>query len=220
MKKTALILLLVLALSLVFAGCNQTEQTESIPRWGNEQYTFNITKADFESSAVFLFLEYLRLFPDTILTRENKIAHLTASGFVVNGDGTRVLMAHHNLYRVWAWTGGHADGDGDLLSVALREAREETGVEHIKPLSTAIASLDILPVWGHVKRGEWVPSHQHLNVTYLLTADDRDPLHFREGENTKVGWLPAEGLLAYTNEWEMDGIYTKLLKRISTYIKF
>ena len=138
----------------------------------------------------------------------------------VNGDGTRVLMAHHNLYRVWAWTGGHADGDGDLLSVALREAREETGVEHIKPMSTAIASLDILPVWGHVKRGEWVPSHQHLNVTYLLTADDRDPLHFREGENTKVGWLPAEGLLAYTNEWEMDGIYTKLLKRISTYIKF
>ncbi len=111
-----------------------------------------------------MFLEYLRLFPDTILTRENKIAHLTASGFVVNGDGTRVLMAHHNLYRVWAWTGGHADGDGDLLSVALREAREETGVEHIKPLSTAIASLDILPVWGHVKRGEWVPSHQHLNL--------------------------------------------------------
>ena len=160
-----------------------------------------------------MFLEYLRLFPDTILTRENKIAHLTASGFVVNGDGTRVLMAHHNLYRVWAWTGGHADGDGDLLSVALREAREETGVEHIKPLSTAIASLDILPVWGHVKRGEWVPSHQHLNVTYLLTADDRDPLHFREGENTKVGWLPAEELLAYTNEWQMDGVYTKLLAR-------
>ena len=160
-----------------------------------------------------MFLEYLRLFPDTILTRENQIAHLTASGFVVNGDGTRVLMAHHNLYRVWAWTGGHADGDGDLLSVALREAREETGVEHIRPLSTAIASLDILPVWGHVKRGEWVPSHQHLNVTYLLTADDRDPLHFREGENTKVGWLPAEGLLAYTNEWEMDHVYLKLLAR-------
>ena len=160
-----------------------------------------------------MFLEYLRRFPDTILTRENQIAHLTASGFVVNGDGTRVLMAHHNLYRVWAWTGGHADGDGDLLSVALREAREETGVEHIRPLSPAIASLDILPVWGHVKRGEWVPSHQHLNVTYLLTADDRDPLHFREGENTRVGWLPADHLLEYTNEWQMDGVYTKLLAR-------
>lgn len=160
-----------------------------------------------------MILEYIRLFPDTVLTRENQIAHLTSSGFVVNADGTRVLMAHHDIYKVWAWTGGHADGDGDLLAVALREAREETGVEHIRPLSPAIASLDILPVWGHVKRGKWVPSHQHLNVSYLLVADEKDPLHEREGENSRVGWLPAERLLEYTNEWQMDGIYTKLLER-------
>lgn len=57
-----------------------------------------------------MVLEYLRRFPDNILTRDNRIAHFTSSGFVVNGDGTKVLMAHHNLYRVWAWTGGHADG--------------------------------------------------------------------------------------------------------------
>ena len=160
-----------------------------------------------------MFLEYLRRFPDDILTRENKIAHLTASGFVVNAGGTRVLMAHHNIYRVWAWTGGHADGEADLLSVALREAREETGAEHIKPLSPAIASLDILPVWGHVKRGAWVPSHQHLNVTYLLTAEESDPLRPRAGENTMVAWLPADRLLELTGEWQMDGIYTKLLER-------
>ena len=124
---------------------------------------------------------------------------------MVNADGTRVLMAHHNIYKVWAWTGGHADGEGDLLSVALREAREETGVEHIRPLSPAIASLDILPVWGHVKRGKWVPSHQHLNVSYLLVADERDALQIREGENSRVGWLPAER--------QMDGVYAKLLAR-------
>ena len=76
-----------------------------------------------------------------------------------------------------------------------------------------MASLDILPVWGHVKRGKWVPSHQHLNVTYLLTADEADPLRPRTGENTRVAWLPADRLLAYTNEWQMDGIYTKLLRR-------
>ena len=133
-----------------------------------------------------LILEYIRLFPDNILTRDNEIAHLSSSGFVVNADGTRVLMAHHNIYRVWAWTGGHADGEGDLLSVALWEAREETGVEHIRPLSPAIASLDILPVWGHVKRGKWVPSHQHLNVSYLLVADERDALQIRRGRT--AGW--------------------------------
>ena len=160
-----------------------------------------------------MILNYLRRFPGDILTRANKIAHFTASGFVVNAGCTKVLMAHHNLYQVWAWTGGHADGDPDLLAVALREAREETGIEHVRPLSPAVASLDILPVWGHVKRGEWVPSHQHLNVTYLLTADEADPLRHREGENTGVAWLPADRLLELTQEWQMDGVYTKLLER-------
>ena len=160
-----------------------------------------------------LMLDYIRRFPENILTRENRIAHLTSSGFVVNRDCTKVLMAHHNSYKVWAWTGGHADGEADLLSVALREAREETGAASVRPLSTAIASLDILPVWGHVKRGRWVSSHQHLNVSYLLVAEEGDALHFREGENTGVAWLPADRLLELTCEWEMDEVYTKLLER-------
>lgn len=158
-------------------------------------------------------LDYVNRFPDTILTRENPIAHITASGFILSRDGKWVLMAHHNIYKVWAWTGGHADGEGDLLSVALREAREETGAEHIVPLSAAIASVEILPVWGHVKRGKYVCAHQHLNVSYLLTADRDSPLTAREGENTKVAWLPADKLLELTNEWQMDEVYIKLLKR-------
>lgn len=158
-------------------------------------------------------LYYVNQYPDTILTRENTIAHITASGFILSDDGEWVLMAHHNIYRVWAWTGGHADGEEDLLSVALREAREETGAEHIRPLSTAIASLEILPVWGHVKRGKYVCAHQHLNVSYLLTAERDTPLTPRLGENTQVGWLPADRLLELTNEWQMDEVYTKLLER-------
>ena len=160
-----------------------------------------------------MMLEYAGLFPGRLLTRENEVAHITSSGFVVNADGSKVLMAHHNIFRVWAWTGGHADGEEDLLSVALREAREETGVTHVLPLSSDIMSLDILPVWGHMKRGRYVPAHQHLNVTYLLVADEGDALTVREGENTRVGWLPAADLLSYTNEWQMDGVYTKLLRR-------
>ena len=160
-----------------------------------------------------MILEYIRRFPDNILTRDNAIAHMTSSGFVVNADASKVLMAHHNLYRVWARTGGHADGEADLLAVALREAREETGAEHVRPLSAQIASVDILPVWGHVKGGRYVCAHQHLNVSYLLVADETDPLRAREGENTRVGWLPAERLLEYTREWQMDGVYTKLLAR-------
>lgn len=166
-----------------------------------------------------IILEYIDRYPGSVLTRENEYAHITSSGFVVNADASKVLMAHHNIYRVWAWTGGHADGDGDLLAVALREAREETGVAHIRPLGDGIASLDILPVWGHVKRGKYVAAHQHLNVTYLLVADENDVLTVREEENTRVGWLPAERLLEYTNEWEMDGVYAKLLARARERLK-
>ena len=158
-------------------------------------------------------LNYVNQWPDTILTRENRLCHMTASGFVLSADGRWVLMAHHNIYKVWAWTGGHADGERDLLSVALREAREETGAGHIAPLSEDIASVEILPVWGHVKRGAWVSSHLHLNVSYLLTADRDSPLTVREGENTGVAWLPADRLLELTNEWQMDEVYTKLLRR-------
>ena len=73
--------------------------------------------------------------------------------------------------------------------------------------------MEILPVWGHVKRGKYVCAHQHLNVSYLLAADRDSPLTVREGENTKVAWLPADKLLELTNEWQMDEVYIKLLKR-------
>ena len=102
------------------------------------------------------------------LTRENPFAHFTASCWIVNPARDRVLMAWHNIYRTWAWTGGHADGEADLLSVALREAREETGVDAIRPLRGDIYSLEILPVNSHVKRGAFVSAHLHLNATYLL----------------------------------------------------
>ncbi len=166
-----------------------------------------------------IILEHIERCPDTVLTRENEYAHITSSGFVVNADATRVLMAHHDIYRVWAWTGGHADGERDLLAVAVREAREETGVEHVRPLSPGIAALDILPVWGHVKRGKYVASHQHLNVSYLLVADETDPLAPRAGENSDVAWLPAERLTEITNEWQMDYVYLTLLARARALLK-
>ena len=146
-----------------------------------------------------MVLEYLRRFPDHILTRDNRIAHFTSSGFVVNGDGTKVLMAHHNLYRVWAWTGGHADGDPDLLAVALREAQEETGVEHLRPLSTAMASLDILPVWGHVKRGGVgaLPSAPQRHLSADRRRKGPPPL---SGGGEYQGGLAAGGPAAGTDQ--------------------
>ena len=127
-----------------------------------------------------MILDYIARFPD-ILTRNNPIAHISSSGFVVNADASKVLMAHHNIFRVWAWTGGHADGETDLLSVALREAREETGAVHILPLSAEIASVDRgtpsgparerTPRWrGWTRRGCWKLPMSGRWITYIPSS--------------------------------------------------
>lgn len=153
-------------------------------------------------------------------TRENEIAHLTASAWIVNRERTKVLMVYHNLYDSWSWTGGHADGERDLLFVALKEAREETGVEHIRPITEEIFSVECLTVDGHEKRGKYVPSHIHMNVTYLLEADERDTLHICEGENSGVKWFTLdEALKASSEPWFVERIYKKLNMKLGEYIR-
>ncbi len=160
-----------------------------------------------------VILDYLTQFEDNILTRDNEFAHLTSSGFILNKSFDKVLMIYHNLYQSWAWTGGHADGEADLLAVAIKEAKEETGIKQVKPLSQEIMSLDILPVWGHVKKGHYVSSHQHLNVSYLLTADEDEVLVIKEDENSNVGWIPVDEIQMYCQEPQMIPIYQKLIKK-------
>ena len=157
-----------------------------------------------------LILDYLAGHPGA-LRRTDETAHLTASAWVLDGAHEHVLMVYHRLYDSWSWIGGHADGEADLLAVALRETREETGVEHVRPLSEEIFSLEILTVDGHEKHGVYVPSHLHLNLTYLLEADDRDTLRACEAENTGVRWFtPAEAFAASTEPWFVERIYKKL----------
>ena len=143
--------------------------------------------------------------------RENELAHMTASAWVVNHERTKVLMVYHKIYDSWSWTGGHADGETDLLSVALREVTEETGIRHVRPVSENIFSLEVLTVDGHEKRGRYVPSHLHMNVTYLLEADDSEPLTVCEEENKAVAWFSLEDALKASSEpWFVSRIYRKL----------
>lgn len=147
--------------------------------------------------------------------RTNLVAHMTASAWVVNRTRDKVLMVYHNIYNSWSWTGGHADGDTDLLAVALRECREETGVETVEPVSRDIFSLEVLTVDGHEKRGQYVPSHLHMNVTYLLEADENETLRVCEGENSDVRWFTLDGALsASTEPWFVERIYKKLNEKL------
>lgn len=150
-----------------------------------------------------------------LFTRANPTAHMTASAWVVNAARTKALMVYHNIYHSWSWMGGHADGDTDLLAVALREVQEESGVAHVRPVSNEIFSLEILTVDGHVKRGQYVSSHLHLNVTYLLEADESDALTVCEQENSGVRWFSLqEAVEASTEPWFQAHIYRKLNEKL------
>jgi len=167
-----------------------------------------------EESDKAVILQWIAQFPHNILLRENKMAHITSSGLIMNTDFTHMLMVHHNIYNTWTWTGGHADGQRDLLAVAIKEAKEETGLQEVKPYCDQILSLDILPVYGHRKKQHYVSAHLHLSAAFLLIADDSLPVSARPSENSAVKWVPWEEVAACSQEPFMVEIYNKMLRRI------
>lgn len=158
-------------------------------------------------------LEFMANNPN-YLDRANQVAHFTTSIWTVNKERTKTLMVYHNIYDSWSWIGGHADGIEELDKVALRELREETGIANASLVSKEIFSLEILTVNGHVKKGVYVPSHLHLNVTYLAEADENVELLVNEAENQAVKWWSfEEALEASTEPWVVERVYKKLIEK-------
>ncbi len=149
-----------------------------------------------------------------ILTRDNEFCHLTASAFIINKEHTKVLCIFHNIYQSWSWVGGHADGDDDMLYVAIKETKEETSLSNFKVIGDKPISVEILPVKGHIKREKYISAHTHLNITYLLEADENESVKILEEENSNIGWLTFEELINRTDEPHMLPIYKKIIEKI------
>lgn len=160
-----------------------------------------------------VMLRYFETHKDC-LERKDQVAHFTVSIWTVNPARTKALMVYHNIYDAWAWIGGHADGEEDLRKVALRELTEETGVRNPRLVGDGIFSLETLTVDGHIKRGAYVPSHLHLNVTYLAEADESEELTVKPDENSGVKWFSLSDIEEMTAEpWMTEHVYKKLIAR-------
>ena len=142
-------------------------------------------ESDQEAEDQETILAYIRENRSTVLCRENKIA----------------------------WTGGHSDGERDLLKTALREAEEETGVETFQTPMKDLLSLAILPVPAHYKGGRYVSVHLHFSPSFLLLAEEDSPLWVKEDENAGVRWLDADALEGYVTEREMLPVYRRLIEK-------
>ena len=76
--------------------------------------------------------------------------------------------------------------------------------------------MEVLTVNGHIKNGNYVPSHLHINISYLLVADDKEELIIKPDENSGVGWFTLSGAISSSNEeWFRDKIYSKLNEKLA-----
>jgi 8-oxo-dGTP pyrophosphatase MutT (NUDIX family) len=131
-----------------------------------------------------------------VFYRELWPAHVTGSAWVVSPDRSRVLMMHHRKHDQWFQPGGHADGDADIVRVALRETAEETGIDssHIHLLGPDIFDVDIHTI--PEMHGD--PRHEHIDIRFLVEIDDRLPVPGND-ESHDVIWVSLLEVTRYNN---------------------
>ena len=121
--------------------------------------------------------------------RSLQIGHMTGSAWILDETRTYALMTHHRKLNRWLQLGGHADGSADLLAVALREAREESGLAELRVVSEEPFDVDVhlIPARGDE------PAHYHYDVCFELEADQDARLVVSE-ESHRLAWISIEEL--------------------------
>jgi 8-oxo-dGTP pyrophosphatase MutT (NUDIX family) len=130
--------------------------------------------------------------------RSLEVGHLTGSAWIVDASRERTLLTHHRKLDKWLQLGGHADGDLDLAAVALREAREESGLNQLRLADTEIFDVD--RHWIPERKGE--PAHWHYDVRFLIEADAAESLVITQ-ESKDLRWVMIARIADFSAEESM-----------------
>jgi 8-oxo-dGTP pyrophosphatase MutT (NUDIX family) len=128
-------------------------------------------------------IDFVEQNPDCF-ERSLLIGHITGSAWIVDKSRQFTLLTHHRKLDKWFQTGGHCDGDSDVLNVALKEAQEETGLLDIQVISPNIFDIDI----HEIPARKGVPQHLHYDVRFLFEADMNEPL-IVSSESSDLAWV-------------------------------
>jgi 8-oxo-dGTP pyrophosphatase MutT (NUDIX family) len=148
-------------------------------------------------------LRFVETHPDCLL-RTQLTGHLTGSAWIVDAARTRTLLTHHRKLDKWLQLGGHADGDPDLCAVALREAREESGLTRLRAVSAEIFDLD--RHWIPERKTE--PAHWHYDLRFMIEADPAEPIAVSD-ESHDLGWVELGRVAALNPEESMARMVRK-----------
>jgi 8-oxo-dGTP pyrophosphatase MutT (NUDIX family) len=156
-----------------------------------------------EAKAVADTILFVKSHPD-YLYRSCLEGHLTGSAWIVSPDRRQTLLTHHGKLDKWLQLGGHADGDPDLLSVALRETSEESGLTRFRPVSAALFDVDRhrIPARG----GE--PEHWHHDLRFMIEADPAEPLVI-SSESKDLSWVEVARVTSLNAEESMARMVRK-----------
>ena len=157
-----------------------------------------------ERDRVDQFADFVRRNPDCF-ERSLEEGHITGSGWIVDASGTRTLLTHHRKLDLWLQPGGHADGENDVLSVAMKECLEETALSGLEPVSEEIFDLDI----HGIPARKTEPAHFHYDVRFLFqNRGDEDYVVTEESHD--LAWVEMDRLEDYTTEWSMRRMRDKV----------
>lgn len=145
-------------------------------RYGSDSF------AQHESNKISSFIGQNR----NCFLRSNLEGHITGSAWIVNESLDACLLVHHRKLRLWLQLGGHADGESNILNVALREVEEESGLTGFKILSEEIFDVDVHPIPARPHE----PAHFHYDVRFLLQISSALPLVRSERESLELSWVP------------------------------